>query len=269
MGKLQGEAPSTFLSAAASSGERIEARGDSFASVGVAGLEAGVEAAASSKPAICARFDDLGRHDASREYRLGIMGGTFDPIHMGHLACAEQVCDVFELDGVVFMPAGDPWMKRGRAVTAAQDRLAMVRAAVADNPRFDVSRLEIDRAGETYTVDTLRALRAHYPSNVSLYFISGADAMFNILQWRDAEEVGRLAKLVAVTRPGYVLDDARRKYMRTHAGVLHVAQIEVTALAISSTDLREKVAAGKSIRYLVPQVVADYIEHQGLYRASR
>lgn len=213
---------------------------------------------------MCARFDTLGADGCPA--RLGIMGGTFDPIHIGHLACAEQVRDIYGLDGVVFMPAGDPWMKRGRGVTDAETRFAMVKDAVADNPHFDASRLEIDRPGETYTVDTLRALRAYYPSNVALYFISGADAVLRILEWRDASEVGRLAHLVAVTRPGYNIDDARRKYMRTHAAIHHVSTVEVTALAVSSTDLREKVRAGRSIRYLVPQVVADYIEERGLYR---
>lgn len=213
---------------------------------------------------MCERFDVLGSD--GRRARLGIMGGTFDPIHVGHLACAEQVRDVFELDGVVFMPAGDPWMKRGRSISAAEDRFAMVKAAVEDNPFFDASRLEIDRAGETYTVDTLRALRAHYPDNVELYFISGADAMHRILEWRDATELARMARLVAVSRPGYEIDDARRRYMLTHAAIRHVSVIEATALAVSSTDLREKVRSGRSIRYLVPQVVADYVENHGLYR---
>lgn len=214
---------------------------------------------------VCERFDGMGREHPERTYRLGIMGGTFDPIHIGHLACAEQVRDAYNLDGVVFMPAGDPWMKRGRALAPAEDRFAMVRLAVRDNPRFDVSRLEIDRAGETYTVDTLRALKAHYPENVEIYFISGADAVFRILEWRDAREVASLARLVAVTRPGYEISDARSKYMRTHASIMHISQLEVTALSISSTDLREKVRTGKSIRYLVPQVVADYIKEHGLY----
>ena len=218
----------------------------------------------SAAPVVCERFDALGFD--GRRARLGIMGGTFDPIHVGHLACAEQVRDVFELDGVVFMPAGDPWMKRGRSVSAAEDRFAMVKAAVEDNPFFDASRLEIDRAGETYTVDTLRALRAHYPDNVELYFISGADAMHRILEWRDATELARMARLVAVSRPGYEIDDARRRYMLTHAAIRHVSVIEATALAVSSTDLREKVRSGRSIRYLVPQVVADYVENNGLYR---
>lgn len=212
------------------------------------------------------RFDDLG-FDGSPA-RLGIMGGTFDPIHLGHLACAEQVRDIYGLDGVVFMPAGDPWMKRDRDVTCAEDRFAMTAAAVADDPHFDASRLEIDRPGETYTVDTLRILRRRYPANVELFFISGADAVFRLLEWRDARELGGLARLVAVTRPGYRVDDARVRYMRTHASILHLSQVEVTALAISSTDLREKAAAGRSIRYLVPPVVADYIETHGLYRAD-
>lgn len=214
---------------------------------------------------VCGRFDDMGREDADRTFRLGIMGGTFDPVHIGHLACAEQVRDAFGLDGVVFMPAGNPWMKKGKSVTDAELRYDMVRLAVADNPYFDASRLEIDRVGETYTVDTLRVLRAHYPENVELYFISGADAVFSILKWRDSDEIGKLARLVVVTRPGYVLNDARRRYMRTHASILHMSSIEVTALSISSTDLREKVKEGRSIRYLVPQPVAEFIQHHGLY----
>lgn len=216
--------------------------------------------------AVSERFDNLGSDDASRPCRLGIMGGTFDPVHIGHLACAEQAREAFGLDGVVFMPAGDPWMKEGRNIADAEDRLAMVCLAIRDNPYFDVSRLEIDRPGRTYTVDTLRALRDHYPDNVDIYFISGADAMFRILEWRDADEVGRLAHLVALTRPGYEITDARRRYMRTHASILHLWQLEVTALSVSSTDLREKVRVGKSIRYLVPQVVADYIQDHDLYR---
>lgn len=217
-------------------------------------------------PVVCERFDTLGTADPTRSYRLGIMGGTFDPIHIGHLACAEQVRETCGLDGVVFMPAGDPWMKRGRRLAPAEDRFAMVRLAVQDNPHFDVSRLEIDREGETYTVDTLRTLKAHFPENVELFFISGADAVFRILEWRDAKEVASLARLVAVTRPGYEITDARSKYMRTHASIMHISQLEVTALSVSSTDLREKVRTGKSIRYLVPQVVADYIQEHGLYR---
>ena len=216
--------------------------------------------------AVCEKFDALGLEDPDRAYRLGIMGGTFDPIHIGHLACAEQVADKFRLDGVVFMPAGDPWMKAGKNVTPAEERLEMVRLSVAGNPRFDVSRMEIDREGSTYTVETLRELRAYYPSNVELYFISGADAVFSMLEWRDSEELGKLAHLVGVTRPGWTLSDARRRYMRTHGGIYRLSQVEVTALSISSTELRRMVAEGRSIRYLVSDGVVDYIREHGLYR---
>ena len=227
------------------------------------GLEGNRQACA---PVVCERFDDLGMADPERAYRLGIMGGTFDPIHIGHLACAEQAREACRLDGVVFMPAGDPWMKHGRRLASAEDRFAMVSLAVRDNPRFDASRLEVDRAGETYTVDTLRALRRHYPTNVELYFLSGADAILRISEWHDATEVTELAHLIAVTRPGYRIDEARERYARAFGAGLRVDQLEVTALSVSSTDLREKVRMGESIRYLVPQVVADYIEEHGLYR---
>lgn len=218
---------------------------------------------------VCERFDSLGREDAARRYRLGIMGGTFDPIHVGHLAAAEQVREAFSLDAVVFMPAGDPWMKKGRSLAPAEDRFAMVAAAVRDNPHFDASRLEIDRAGETYTVDTLRVLRSHYPDNVELYFISGADAMLRVHEWREAAELARLAHLVAVTRPGYSLDEARENYRCAHGADLSLTAFEVTPLEVSSTDLRKKVREGRSLRYLTPQVVADYIAAHSLYGELR
>lgn len=212
------------------------------------------------------RFDRLGFDDPDASFRLGIMGGTFDPIHVGHLACAEQVADRFGLDGVVFMPTGDPWMKHGSPVTAAELRYEMVHLAIEGNARFDASRLEIDRPGRTYTVDTLRELRAHFPENVELFFVSGADALFRILEWRHADELGRLAHLVGVTRPGFEVTDSRRRYMRTHAGIFRVSEVEVTALSISSTDLRRMVSEGRSVRYLVPREVFDFIRDRGLYR---
>ena len=218
---------------------------------------------------VCERFDNLGREDASRTYRLGIMGGTFDPVHVGHLAAAEQVREAFGLDAVIFMPAGDPWMKKGRSLAPAEDRYAMVAAAVQDNPHFDASRLEIDRKGETYTVDTLRALRAHYPDNVELCFISGADAMLRVHEWREASELARLAHLIAVTRPGYDLGEARENYRRAHGCDVSLAAFEVTPLEISSTDLRKKVREGRSLRYLTPQVVANYIAAHSLYGELR
>lgn len=217
-------------------------------------------------PVVCESFDSLGFDEPGKRFRLGIMGGTFDPIHIGHLACAEQVREAFALDGVVFIPAGDPWMKRDRNVTPAHQRLAMVRCAVADNPAFDVSSVEIERPGATYTVDTLRFLRGYYPDNVELYFITGADAVLNILDWKDSDELGKLAHIVAVTRPGFDLADGRHAdiFGGSCFGCLH--RFEITALAISSTDLRSKVASGRSIRYLTPSPVCDYIAENGLYR---
>ena len=214
------------------------------------------------------RFDTLGLADPSKTYKLGVMGGTFDPIHMGHLACAEQVREALNLDAVVFMPAGDPWMKSGRSLADPEDRLAMVRMAVKDNPRFDASRLEIDRKGQTYTVDTLRALRNHYPENVEVHFIMGADAVQQVHKWHQADQLSSLATMVAVTRPGYSLDEARAEYARACGSELRVVPVSVTPLDVSSTDLREKAAAGASVRYLVPQVVADYMAARGLYRGA-
>lgn len=214
---------------------------------------------------ICDKFDNLGVEDASRMYRLGIMGGTFDPIHIGHLACAEQAREAFELDAVIFIPAGNPVFKKDKQVTEASKRLEMCRRACASNPLFDVSSLEIDRTGDTYTVDTLRELREHYPENVELYFITGADAMFSMVKWYKSDEIASMAKLIGVTRPGYDVTD-RQLHHFEKASDFEIAYLEVTALAISSTDLRERVRQGKSIRYLTMQSVRDYIDTHKLYR---
>ncbi|WP_449316473.1 nicotinate-nucleotide adenylyltransferase [Rubneribacter sp.] len=214
---------------------------------------------------ISERFDDLGRDGAPA--RLGIMGGTFDPIHIGHLACAEQAREAFGLDGVLFVPAGNPVFKKDRAVTPAGMRLAMCRLAVASNPAFDVSAVEVERGGDTYTVDTLRQLRAHYPGNVELFFITGADAVYHILQWRESAAIADLARLIAVTRPGYALSEERRALI-AERGSFSIDHLEVTALAISSSHLRERVAAGRSIRYLTMQSVFDYVREHGLYRSA-
>ena len=213
---------------------------------------------------ICESLDHLGRD--GRPARLGIMGGTFDPIHIGHLACAEQAREAYSLDGVVFVPAGNPVFKRDRAVTPADLRLEMCRIATASNPAFDVSPVEIDRGGDTYTVDTLRQMRAHYPDNVELCFITGADAVYHILKWRESAAIADLARLIAVARPGYTLSEERRTFIAEH-GNFAIDYLEVTALAISSSDLRARVAAGKSIRYLTMQGVLDYILEHGLYQA--
>lgn len=215
-------------------------------------------------PVICERFDTLGLKDPTRQYRLGIMGGTFDPIHMGHLASAEQARVAFSLDAVVFVPAYVQPYKRDQQVTSANMRLEMCTLATSSNPYFDVSAIEVDRGGETYTVDTLRQLHAHYPSNVELYFITGADAMLSIAKWRDSAAIAEMAHLIAVTRPGYVMTEEAKKELAQ--ANFDVSYLETTALSISSSMLRAWVAKGKSIRYLTSLAVHDYIANKGLYK---
>lgn len=212
------------------------------------------------------RLPELGA-DRDREYRLGIMGGTFDPIHYGHLVTAEQAREALDLDLVLFMPAGSPAFKDDEEVTSAEDRYAMTVLATAANADFLASRFEIDRSGTTYTVDTLRALREHYPDNVRLFFITGADAIHDIVSWHDAAEIASLATLIAATRPGY---DINQSCLRVEeSGIsFDVRYIEIPALAISSTNIRERVRAGKSVRYLTSESVIGYIAKNCLYRAS-
>lgn len=190
--------------------------------------------------------------------RVGIMGGTFDPIHHGHLVAASEVADRFLLDEVVFVPTGQPWQKDAR-VTPAEDRYLMTVIATASNPRFRASRVDIDRGGATYTVDTLRDLRHEYGAEAALYFITGADALSRILSWKDPDDVFSLAHFVGVTRPGFALSDA-------HLPDDAVSLVPVPAMAISSTDCRDRVAGGKSIWYLVPDGVVHYIAKRRLYR---
>jgi nicotinate-nucleotide adenylyltransferase len=192
--------------------------------------------------------------------RVGIMGGTFDPIHHGHLIAASEVAALFELDEVIFVPTGAPWQKSDRQVSAPEHRYLMTVIATASNPRFWVSRVDIDRAGPTYTVDTIRDIAAQRP-DAELYFITGADAMDQILSWKDSADVLRLARFVGVTRPGYVLSDA-------HLPSDSVVLLDVPAMAISSSDCRERVAGGHPVWYLVPDGVVQYINKHGLYRSA-
>jgi nicotinate-nucleotide adenylyltransferase len=192
--------------------------------------------------------------------RVGIMGGTFDPIHHGHLVAASEVAGRFELDEVVFVPTGEPYQKGG-AVSPAEDRYLMTVIATASNPRFHVSRADIDRDGPTYTVDTLRDLHALYGPSADLFFITGADALARILSWKDAIEMLSLAHFVGVTRPGFELSDK-------HLPADTVTLVEVPAMAISSSDCRARVVAGKPVWYLVPDGVVQYIAKRGLYRGS-
>ena len=203
----------------------------------------------------------LARTDLGRRYRLGVMGGTFDPIHHGHLVAASEVASKFDLDEVVFVPTGIPWQKANREVSSPEDRYLMTVIATASNPRFSVSRVDIDRPGNTYTVDTLKDLREQRGENVDLFFISGADAIRQILTWRGADELFDLAHFVGVTRPGVPMtaDDL------AHLPAGKVTLLEVPALAISSTDCRDRTRAGQPIWYLVPDGIVQYIAKRGLY----
>ena len=192
--------------------------------------------------------------------RLGVMGGTFDPIHYGHLVTAEEALDQFELEGVVFVPTGRPWMKEHEVVSPAEDRYLMTVIATASNPLFSVSRIEVDREGPTYTVETLRALKAELDAD--LFFITGADAILEIVQWKDRAELFDLARFIAATRPGYDMAG----FQMPGEAVDAVTVMRIPALAISSTDIRERVKASRPIRYLVPEGVKSYIEKAGLYR---
>ena len=192
-----------------------------------------------------------------RRRRIGIMGGTFDPIHHGHLVAASEVQSRFDLDEVVFVPTGQPWQKG--TVSPAEDRYLMTVIATASNPRFHVSRADVDRDGPTYTIDTLRDLNAVYGPDTDLFFITGADALERILSWKDALEMLSLAHFVGVTRPGFELSAA-------HLPADTVTLVEVPAMAISSSDCRARVFLGKPVWYLVPDGVVQYIAKRGLYR---
>jgi nicotinate-nucleotide adenylyltransferase len=226
------------------------------------------------------------------ERRLGIMGGTFDPIHYGHLVAAEAARWRFALDEVMFVPAGQPWQKPD-GVTSGEDRYRMAVLATASNPAFTVSRIELDQPGPTYTIDTLRRLRAELPAGTRLFFIAGADAVAHLHTWVDPAWILELAEIIAVSRPGQDLAELESLEARiaesartghegeagatgpamaqpapvTRAGAgARVHPTVIPQLAISSTELRRRVAAGAPIRYLTPDPVVDYIAEHGLYR---
>ena len=192
---------------------------------------------------------------AKGRLRVGVMGGTFDPIHHGHLVAASEVASVFKLDEVIFVPTGEPWQKAKNQVSAAEHRYLMTVIATAANPQFTVSRVDIDRPGPTFTIDTLRDLRRMRPE-ADLFFITGADAMAQLMSWKNSDELWDLAHFVGVTRPGHVLDDRGRT---------DVSLLEVPAMSISSTDCRMRVAEHNPVWYLVPDGVVQYIAKYGLY----
>jgi nicotinate-nucleotide adenylyltransferase len=195
---------------------------------------------------------------SKRRERIGVMGGTFDPIHHGHLVAASEVAHHFALDEVVFVPTGQPYQKPD--ATSSEHRYLMTVIATAANPSFRVSRVDIDRTGPTFTIDTLRDLHDQHPG-AELFFISGADAIAQILDWKDARELWQLAHFIAVSRPGHPLS-----VRALPEG--DVSLLEVPALSISSTDCRRRVEEGSPVWYLVPDGVVQYISKHQLYRSS-
>ncbi len=204
-------------------------------------------------------------------HHIGLIGGTFDPIHYGHLVIAEEVRATLQLDKMVFVPTGRPPHKPGRNVTAALHRLNMVQLAIASNPHFTLSRIEIDRPKPSYTVETLRILRQQWGTNIALYFVIGWDSLEDFHTWY--EPIGilqQITHLVAVRRPGYVEEPAYNKLLEARLpGIMQrLLVLPAPQLEISATELRQRVAEAHPIKYQTPEVVEQYIQEHGLYRTS-
>lgn len=202
---------------------------------------------------------------------IGVMGGTFNPIHYGHLVTAQEALFQFELNKVIFMPAGQPPHKNDKEILPPMERYLMTVIATASNPNFVVSRYEVDKRGPSYTVDTLRALKEENPPDTDLFFITGADAVWEILTWKNVEELTALCTFIAATRPGYSLEKFKKLHVLPEdqelpEGKPRVFVMEIPALAISSTDIRRRVREGHPIQYLVPEGVANYIHKCGFWK---
>lgn len=197
--------------------------------------------------------------------RLGILGGTFDPIHYGHLVAAQEAASALRLDRVLFIPTREPPHKRGEPVLAVEHRLEIVRRGISGNPRFELSTIEIERPGPSYTVDTLRELRRLYPDG-ELHFIVGMDLLADLPTWHNPGGIVQLAVIVAVTRRGWEAVDLGWLEAAVPEAAGRVQVLPIPGLDISSTEVRERIAAGRPIRYLVPDGVIGYIQEQGLYR---
>lgn len=202
--------------------------------------------------------------------KIGIMGGTFNPIHNGHLVTAQEALSQFKLDMVVFIPTGNPPHKIENEVASTEDRYIMTVIATSSNSNFFVSRMEIDRKGKSYTIDTVRQLKKIHGKDSLLYFITGADAILEILTWKNADEIVLLCKFIAATRPGYDLsrieDLKKRLFNNTEAVDKKIYIMEIPALSISSTDIRNRVRHNRPIDYLLPEGVSNYILKHGLYK---
>jgi nicotinate-nucleotide adenylyltransferase len=208
-----------------------------------------------------------GGHAEMGPGKIGIMGGTFDPIHYGHLVTAEAAREKFCLDKVIFVPSGNPPHKRSKEISPGIDRVNMTVLATANNPYFEVSDIELKRDGYTYTVDTLKEFIKMYGENTRFYFITGADAVMEILTWKDVSTILKLCRIVSAYRPGSDINKFRSmvdELERVHRSNIHL--IEVPALAISSTEIRKRVKSGITIKYLLPEKVEKYILEKGLYK---
>lgn len=208
----------------------------------------------------------ISRNGEKGQCNIGLMGGTFDPIHMGHLVTAEEARQQFSLDYVVFVPTGLPPHKKEMRVTHPEHRYLMASLAVMSNPHFLVSPFEVQKARPSYTIDTIKHFAGGEAMGARLYFITGADAIQEILTWKDYHEVIKLASFIAVSRPGYTLKKLRNFLEDNCPEVIEkVHFLEIPALAISSTFIRERVALGRTIKYLTPEPVEQYIEKHNLY----
>lgn len=200
--------------------------------------------------------------------RVAVMGGTFDPIHYGHLVTAEAVRHEFQLDQVLFIPTGKPPHKAADTVSDSESRYLMTLLATESNDHFYASRMEIDRSGFTYTIDTIHALQQIYPADTEIFFITGADAFYQMFSWHNAEELLKTCTFVAATRPGYQKEELIQRISATIQD--HPMQrfhfLEVPALAISSSDIRARVRSGRPIKYLVPEAVENFIKKHRLYQ---
>ena len=201
-------------------------------------------------------------------HRVGIMGGTFDPVHFGHLSAASAVADLLDLESVLFSPAAQPWHKRAEHIAPADDRLGMLEAALVDFPGFAVTTVDLDRGGDTYTIDTLADLEAQFAAShpgesVQWFFITGADALADLASWKSPDLLMQRASFVGVTRPGHELNSPSVDELG------QIILLEIDETDISSTDIRERVARGESIAGLVPEAVAEYIDDHDLYRELR
>ncbi len=200
--------------------------------------------------------------------QIGVFGGTFDPIHLGHLIVAEEAAVRLNLNPVLFVPAGQPWLKEHRAITAVEHRIAMVKLAIANNPKFELSTIEIERPGPSYTIDTMRFLQAKFGSQAKLFFILGWDSLMDLPRWKEPLELIKACTLVAVPRQNYVKSELDSLDRVIPGIVSKVILLDMPIIGISSSEIRKRIAEGGSIRYWVPEAVERYIIEHGLYRLN-